>query len=246
MGLARKPRSRLASRVLPAPLYGALTHVFSAGISGCMLVGGTALAGYYAGHRRSDDLDVFTEDPPSQRGAVLAVRSLGEEGAGFADERSSAHFYHASCHLDGHDFTVQVVLDSNLFRVGSGARADDGVVVADLTTILKMKAATLVSRGAEKDLYDLVWLFEQGNEMDVATMVALGSEIDGGVNAEAILINLSGTTLAESACDFSLVESSGDVFAKITRLREVLVRGLEDFLRGQPPPLVAELVRKLE
>ena len=54
MGLEQKPKSRLAADVLPAPLHRALTHVFSSGLSGCMLVGGTALAGYYAAHRRSD------------------------------------------------------------------------------------------------------------------------------------------------------------------------------------------------
>ena len=69
MGLAREPQSSLAEQVLPGPLYQALTHVFGQGVSGCMLVGGTALAGYYAGHRRSDDLDLFTEDAFSQRAA---------------------------------------------------------------------------------------------------------------------------------------------------------------------------------
>ncbi len=246
MGLARKPRSSLAARVLPTPLYKALTYVFAQGISGCVLVGGTALSGYYAGHRRSDDLDLFTQDAPSQAAGVAASKSLREIGTAFRDERSSAGFYHATCHLDGHDFTTQVVLDPNLFEIGSAIKADDGVVVADLTTLLKMKAATLVSRGAEKDLYDLVWLFEQDRELSIPTLVALGSEIDGGMNAEALLINLVGTELSESACDFSLTEPPDEVFAKVTRLRQALVQGLDSFLRGQPPPGIAALIRKLE
>ena len=40
--MALAPDSRLARRVLPGPLYRALTHVFAQGISGCMLE--TALA----------------------------------------------------------------------------------------------------------------------------------------------------------------------------------------------------------
>ncbi len=115
MGLARKPESGLAAGVLPPPLYRALTHVFAQGIEGAMLVGGTALAGYYAGHRRSDDLDLFTEDTPAQKAVVLSVKSLGELGCSFAAERSSAHFYHTTCRLDGHDFTAQVVLDSKTY-----------------------------------------------------------------------------------------------------------------------------------
>ena len=47
-----------------------------------MLVGGTALAGYYAGHRRSDDLDLFVRDEAACRAAVLAVKSLVTLGAG--------------------------------------------------------------------------------------------------------------------------------------------------------------------
>ena len=178
----------------------ALTHVFSHGLSGCMLVGGTALAGYYAAHRRSDDLDLFTEDDLSQKAAVLAVKSLrdiGATGATLGDQRTTAHFYHATCHLDGHDFTAQVVLDANLFEIGSGAIADDGVFVADLKTLLKMKAATLVSRASEKDLYDLLWLFDQESELDLATLMALGMEVDGGRNAEGLLTNLVGTRLRE-------------------------------------------------
>ncbi len=246
MVLARKPESGLAARVLPGPLYIALRHVFSKGASRCVLVGGTALSGYYAGHRRSDDLDLFTDDALSQRSTVLAVSSLGGIGTAFTDQRSSANFYHASCHLNGHDFTVQVVLDPRLFEVGSGVEADDGVTVASLPTILKMKAATLVSRAAEKDLYDLTWLLEQDPGLDVPVLIALGSEIDGGMNAEAVLISLVGTELRESACDFSLSEAPGDVFTRVVRLRNALVQGLEAFLRGQPAPAIAALVRKLQ
>ena len=245
MGLERKPQSRLAADVLPAPLHRALTHVFAQGLSGCMLVGGTALAGYYADHRRSDDLDLLTEDVLSQKATVLAVKSLRDIGATLGDERTSAHFYHATCQLDGHDFTAQVVLDSNLFEIGSGIMADDGVFVADLTTLLKMKAATLVSRGSEKDLYDLHWLFDQESELNLATLIALGTEVDGGMHAEALLTNLVGTQLRESACDFSLTQGSGDVYAVVTRLQKSLVRGIESFLRGRPAPSIAALVRKL-
>lgn len=246
MEVAREPDGGLAARVLPKPLYRALAHVFTADVSGCMLVGGTALAGYYAGHRRSDDLDLFTADALAQRAMILAVKSLPGIGTTLTDERTSAHFYHTTCHLEGHDFTVQVVLDANLFVVGSAQRAADGVVVADLSTLLEMKAATLVSRCSEKDLYDLVWLFDQDDELDLADLVALGEPMDSGMNAEAVLTSLVGTMLRQSACEFSLSESSREVFAGITRLREGLIRGLERYLRGQPPPRIAELIRRLE
>lgn len=210
-----------------------------------MLVGGTALSGYYAGHRRSDDLDLLTKDDLSQQAAVLAVKSLRGTGARCVDERTTAQLYHATCHLDGHGFTAQVVLDSNLFEIGSGLMADDGVFVADLKTLLKMKAATLVSRGSEKDLYDLHWLFEQESELDVPALIALGAEVDGGMNPEALLMNLVATELRESACGFSLTQQAGEVYVVVTRLQRTLIRAVETVLRGQPAPSIAALVRKL-
>ena len=246
MGLARKPDSRLAAEVLPPPVYRALTHVFSQGLQRAMLVGGTALAGYYAGHRRSDDLDVFADDTLAHRAAVLSVRSLGELGCSFASERSSARFYHAACRLDERDFTVQVVLDPNLFAVGSGSEADDGVMVADLETLLKMKAATLVSRASEKDLYDLSWLFTHDRRLDVPTLIGLGREVDGGMNGEGLLISLVGTDMRESACGFSLTESPADVLAAVTRVKEGLIRGVERYLRDLPAPPIARLIRALK
>lgn len=246
MVLASRPKSRLAARVLPAPSYRALEHVFAQGISGMMLVGGTGLAGYYAGHRRSDDLDLFTQDPLAQRAAVLAVKSLLELGATLTDERSSAQFHHATCRLDGHAFTAHVVLDENLFQVGSCLRADDGVTVATAETLLKMKAATLVSRASEKDLYDLAWFFSRKEPLDAAALLALGKEVDGGVNAEAVLISLVGTEMRESACDFSLTETPKQVLEQVTRVRTGLIRGVESLLRNQPAPPIAELIRRLQ
>lgn len=245
MALAPKPESGLAADVLPPPLYRALTHVFAQGIDGAMLVGGTALAGYYAGHRRSDDLDFFTQDTPAQQTVVLAVKSLGELGCAFAAERTSARFYHTTCRLDGHDFTAQVVLDSNLFAVGSSIEAHDRVVVATPETLLKMKAATLVSRASEKDLYDLAWFFERDDELDVPTLIALGREVDRGMNGEAVLISLVGTEMRETACDFSLTQTPEEVLAVVTRVQRGLIQGVESQLRNQPAPPIADLIRKL-
>ena len=117
--MAQSPNSKLARSVLPEPLYRALVHVFEQGISGCMLVGGTALAGYYAGHRRSDDLDLFVRDADAHKATTLAVQTLQDLGASRTDLQHSLQFYSGSYGLSGHDFTVQAVLDANGFAVGN-------------------------------------------------------------------------------------------------------------------------------
>ena len=152
---------------------------------------------------------------------------------------------HATCHLDGHDFTVQVVLDPNLFAIHSGVEADDRVLVAALETLLKMKAATLVSRASEKDLYDLAWFFQQDGGLDVPTLLALGEQVDRGVNGEAVLISLIGTEPRESACGFSLAEAPEEVHAEVIRTRKALIRGVEAYLHEQVAPPIAELINKL-
>ena len=243
--MAREPDSRIAARVLPTPLYGALTHVFGQGIAGCILVGGTALAGYYAGHRRSDDLDLFVKDGAALRATVLASMSLVEIGTQVEEHQRTSQFFSATCVLQGHAFTLQVVLDPNLFERGSSHVADDGVVVADLETLLKTKAATLVSRCGEKDLYDLRWLLSETPGIGVEELLVLGAEIDGGMNAEAAMTSLVGTRSRRSACTFSLTQDADEVLRDIRALKRRLMEGFEKLAADQPPPEIGELIRKL-
>lgn len=235
----------LARRVLPEALYRALVHVFAQGIDGCMLVGGTALAGYYAGHRRSDDLDLFTRDATALRAAMLAVESLTALGASLGVSQRTAQFFAATATLADHVFTVQVVLDPNLFVVGSAQRAEDQVVVAQLDTLLKQKAATLVSRASEKDLYDLLWLFAARPEFDLSQLLELGREIDGGVTAENAMLVLAGTVPRLSACGFATLESAEVAFDKISALREQLVESLDALAERQVAPTLGKLLRAL-
>jgi hypothetical protein len=118
-------------------------------------------------------------------------------------------------------------------------------VVANPGTLLKMKAATLVSRASEKDLFDLGWFFEQDDAIDVPTLIASGQEIDGGMNGESLLISLVGTELRKSACGFSVTRSPEQVFAEVTRVQKGLIQGVESYLRQQSPPPIAELIRRL-
>ena len=243
--MAAQPSSKLANSVLPEPLYRALVHVFAQGISGTMLVGGTALAGYYAGHRRSDDLDLFVRDAAAHRATVLAVKSLRGLHAGIAEQQHTSQFYSATVRLNEHHFTVQVVLDAHLFEVAGSMQAPDGVRVADLETLLRMKAATLVSRCSEKDLYDLEWLFGKFPGLDVRRLLELGSAIDAGMNAESALLNVVGTELSVARCGFSSSQSPAEVFADIKSLKARIADALDKAARQQPTPAIGELVRKL-
>lgn len=234
---AERPKFDLAQEVLPAPLLKALVFIFSQRLSATALVGGTALAGFYAGHRRSDDLDLFVKDEESFIATTAAVKQLASLGAVFASEFQSKQYYKAVCRLEGHSFTVDVVWERNFFVVGSVEPVKNNINVASLKTLLMMKGATLISRASEKDLYDLLWLFKRFPGLKFDEFLQLARQIDGGVSGEAILINLSSTALSEHSCDFTLnpQRSRQQVLEEISTFKTTLIKEITAVLKGQAP-----------
>lgn len=212
-----------------------------------MLAGGTALSGYYAGHRRSDDLDLFCRDPEALAAAALGVRALREIGTAVSEKYRSAEYARFVCALENHRFTVDAVLDPNLFRVGHAIPAADRVHVADLPTLLASKGAALAGRCAEKDLYDMLWLLGREPSLDAGGVIERAQRIDGGVNGETLLLALSGTALREEACDFALApgKDARTVFREITALRDALAAEFKRILEHQPAGPLKDLVDRI-
>lgn len=242
---AIKPRPDISPTCTPPALRKALAVIFSQIPSGLWLVGGTALAGYYAEHRRSDDLDLFACDEPTYRATIAAVQTLRQQGAQFSGERSFPAYFHVDIRYEHHTFTIDVVLDERIHTVGRSVRTKDGVTLPDLPTLFMMKCATLVSRCSEKDLYDLVWLFERGGGIAIANIIQLGQKIDGGLTIESLLISIHGAQLHESACGFVLHPPRGikTAYRKILTLRKQLVQALLDYETGAPDSDIAAALR---
>ncbi len=213
-----------------------------------MLVGGTALSGFYAGHRRSDDLDLFVKDDGSFKATRLAVKSLTRIGAEIVEIQNSNQYFNAVSALDGHRFTVDIVLDENLFVVGDFHMAKGNIVVADLPTLLKTKAAALLSRCGEKDLYDLIWLLDEFNQTSIGELIELGSEVDAGMDAEFLLFNISNTELRQDACNFAIgqIPSPKEIFSQITEFKKKLIQNLQAYLENVSPPVLGEVVKRLK
>ena len=195
------------------------------------LVGGTALAGFYAEHRKSDDLDLFVGDLISYQTTLRAVQSLKSKGAIFSSESSSSNYYHSLVQFLNHQFTIDIVLDEQLHRIGLGVKTKDSIWVADINTLLATKIGTLVSRCSEKDLFDLDWLLTRVPEYKIKDLIETGAQIDAGLNAETLLISLQGATLRKEACHFLLAESKitiDQAYKKIETLRKTLIQKLLD------------------
>lgn len=243
-----KPDTAIAEKTLPKPLYKAVIHIFRQKISGVVLVGGTALSGFYAGHRRSDDIDLFVKNGAAFKQTVLAVMTLKEIGANIKISAHSKQYLKSVCELAGHVFTVDIVLDENIFTCGSSSVTDNGIVVADIATIFKMKCATLLSRCSEKDLFDLIWLFQYYPDTTLEQIVIYGRQIDEGMTAETLLYSISSSSLSKDACDFAIDSkySSVKVFKQIQKLKEILIYELNAYLNISEKNELSSLVEKIK
>ena len=244
----QKPSFALAERTLPRPLLRSLVDLFAPGLGDSVLVGGSALSGFYAAHRRSDDLDVYTRSKESFQAVSLSVKNLRERGVSFRHEFSSALYYQAACERDGHNFTIDVVLDTRFFDVGRWHSIERGLVVASLETLLMTKSAATVSRASEKDLYDLIWLFDHLPGLSLNEFIEYGRKIDRGLNRESLLLSLSGAVLKEEACNFSLdpAVGAGQVFKQIQSMQNQLIKELSDIRKVKPPTRLAEITRRIK
>ena len=232
--------------MLPPPLLQALRHVFAQRISGCMLVGGTALAGFYAGHRRSDDLDLFTGSSTAFTQTMFAVRSLRALGVELHETAHSNQYFRAVCNHPQLAFTVDVVHDEHVFGITETNRSGD-MVVAGLSGLLAMKAATLVSRCSEKDLYDLIWLCNAFPDRALPDLIELARTVDGGATGETLVYSIGSTRLEREACGFAVEfgVSAAAVFRQVTAFQRDLLTALDRYLTRAATSPLRDLVRRI-
>lgn len=232
------PFSTMSSKSTPLAIRHALEQIFANAGEGLWLVGGSALAGFYAEHRRSDDLDFFVMDEPAFTAAILAVHSLTKKGAALSNERRTPNYFHADVKFKGHPFTVDIVLDEHMHDIGKASETKQGMWVARLPTLFAAKAACLISRCSEKDLFDLHWFFSKLGGIDVQELVEAGSSIDGGLTTETLLISLEGAILRKDACHFLLPSSKmtvDDAYRNILKLRQDLIDAVLVYEKTLPP-----------
>jgi hypothetical protein len=117
------------------------------------LVGGTALSLRY-GHRRSDDIDLFSDSDFDNNELEKLIRF-------YFFEKESTDFTHTTfgifCHIDG--IKVDFMKWSEPW-VGS-PELIDGIRIAGDNDIFPMKMQAAMSRGAKKDFIDIALLIEQ-------------------------------------------------------------------------------------
>jgi predicted nucleotidyltransferase component of viral defense system len=148
------------------------------------LTGGSALAGFYLHHRTSADLELFTTSDAAfgQGRRVLedAVRSAGgrlesvREYPGFAEYRAE---------IGGENVKVDLVRDSAPQAHSEKVRMDEAVVDT-LDDIAANKICTILGRSEIRDIIDLFFLEQAGQ--DLGRAIAMARAKDGGVEAATL------------------------------------------------------------
>lgn len=108
------------------------------------LAGGTALALYF-GHRRSADLDFFTDRSFDEERLVSSLQSRARISV-VGKDRQTVHL-----HVDG----VKVSLFGYAYPVLFSCSSLSGIEVADPRDIACMKISAIASRGTRRDFVDV-------------------------------------------------------------------------------------------
>lgn len=172
------------------------------------LTGGAALAGFYLGHRGTDDLDLFARPGPSLDDALRAMRdACASCGAAVETLQSLADFKRLLARRGDETCVIDLVID-RAPAIDDEKSTFGSVRVDTLREITANKLCAVVGRSEAKDLVDLMELQRAGADLvkavedaslkdasaDPATIawvldqIAIGAEapLPGDVDREAL------------------------------------------------------------
>jgi predicted nucleotidyltransferase component of viral defense system len=143
------------------PIQREFLQAFAARTSAYFLTGGAVLAGWVLGHRRTDDLDLFTTDDAAMAESDRLVRGVADQIAATVDVVRSTPDFRRYLLRRGSD---GVVVDLARERVAQ-LRAKvvrDGLPMDPVEEIVANKICALLGRAEIRDLVDLYCLERAG------------------------------------------------------------------------------------
>ncbi len=132
------------------------------------LTGGGALAGFYFGHRETEDLDFFAAPGLDLAEAARALeQAAGACGAKISARQIYPDFRRYDATRGAEECIIDLVID-RAPMVDPNKPAFDSIRVDSLREIAANKICTLFSRSEIKDLVDLKALVDAGLDLDQA------------------------------------------------------------------------------
>ena len=170
-------------------------HAFATRSTAFFLTGGAVLAGWVLGHRRTDDLDLFTTDDAAMSDGDRVVRAAAADiGASVESVQTHPDFKRYLVRTGSESIVVDLVRDRVPQLRPKVERA--GLPTDSVEEIIANKICTLVSRSEIRDLIDLYFLECAG--FRVEDFLSDAMKKDGGVTPATIAWILSGLTVPET------------------------------------------------
>jgi hypothetical protein len=196
-------------------------RAFAARTSAFFLTGGAVLAGWVLGHRRTDDLDLFTTDDAAMSDGERVVRAAADDiGANVESLQTHPDFKRYLIQGGAESIVVDLVRD----RVPQlRPKIDrDGLATDSAEEIMANKICTLVSRSEIRDLVDLYFLERAG--FRVEDFLNDARKKDGGVTPATIAWILSGLVIPDSLPEgVDAATLGGFVRSLETRMRRLAI-----------------------
>ncbi len=179
------------------PLQRELLQAFFEREQGFFLTGGAALAGFYLKHRETTDLDLFTESREAlERGSHALGAAADSLGATVRRRQLSPGFERYVVTRGNESVVVDLVWDRAPQAISEKRRV--GVVRIDpIEEILANKLTTVLSRGEERDLVDLLLLERAGHKIESALPAAIAK--DGGCTPATLAWVISEIRIGDAA-----------------------------------------------
>jgi hypothetical protein len=187
---------------------------------GFFLTGGAALAGFYLGHRTTDDLDLFTTQSSAfERGRFVLADVAAAVGGQLQVRQDAPGFQRLVLTRAGEGLLIDLVKDVSP-QLHPDKVERDNVLLDPVDEILANKLTALVGRAEERDLVDVMFLERAGYSVEAALPAALAK--DGGCTPGTLAWLLSEITIPDGVALPAGV-SAGELRAYVTALVERLV-----------------------
>jgi hypothetical protein len=212
---------RVAAAVLPA--------------FGFELAGGTALAAAYLGHRRSEDLDLFTGEREIGPALEAFRDALRREGLAVNAEPHHVGRTFARLLVGRRPVKVELGCDSP-FHIRPSSRTLEGMPVRSLEDLAADKVLALFGRAEARDFVDVYWLLR--THFDWSELLSLAQRKDPGFREEWFVRALRQVDRVGPGCAELLVPLDfGDLRSEFVRAATRLIRRATQQERGKEPGL---------
>lgn len=148
---------------------------------GFELAGGTALAAAYLGHRRSEDLDLFTSEKEVSPGLAAFTATLRLQGIPVETEAHQTGRTFARLFVGRRPVKVELACDSP-FHIRPSTRSIETMPVRSLEDLAADKVLALFGRAAARDFVDVYQLLR--THFDWGDLLALARQKDPGFDNE--------------------------------------------------------------